>query len=81
MSVRRGVGTLAIALTITGAGAGPAGAYFYTTKFEPITAASPAHHQTLEATVNRGRKHASGASHRQVASGVGRRDGLPTGNS
>jgi hypothetical protein len=83
MSLRRGVGTLAIAFTLTGAGAGPAAAYFYGTNFEPYTAASLAHHHNAEAsaTVIRRHKHGPAGSQRQVADGPGRRDGLPTGRS
>jgi hypothetical protein len=84
MSLRRGVGTLAVALTITGASAAPASAHFFTTEFQPYTALpSLAHHQHLEAgaTMIRRHKHASAGSHRQVAGGMGKRDGLPTGTS
>ena len=82
MSLRRRVGTLAVALSVPIASATPAEAHFFTTKFQPYTAVpSLVHQQNLEATVIHGRKHASGGSQRQVASGPGKRDGLPTGNS
>ncbi len=83
MSLRRGVSTLAVALTITGASAAPAAAHFFTTNYQPYVVPSLAHHQNMEAsaTLARRHKHASGGSQRQVASGVGKRDGLPTGPS
>ena len=83
MYLRRGVSTLAVALTITGAGAVPAAAHFFTDGYQPFVAPSLAHHQYLQAraTVIRGHKHASGSSQREVTSGVGKRDGLPTGQS
>ena len=80
MSLRQGVSTLAAALTITGAGAAPAAAHFFTTKYQPSMSPSLAHHQNLEAGI-RQHKQASGGSRGQAASGVGRRDGLPTGGS
>ncbi|HEY2652524.1 MAG TPA: hypothetical protein VGI50_11410 [Solirubrobacteraceae bacterium] len=80
MSLRRGVSTLSAALTITGAGAAPAAAHFFTTNYQRYVAPSLVQHQNLEAGI-RQHKHATGGSRGQAASGVGKRDGLPTGGS
>jgi hypothetical protein len=83
MSLRQGASALAVALTITGASAVPASAHFFTTNYQPYVAPSLAHRQGVEAglTVIRGHKHATRGSQQQVAGGVGKRDGLPTGQS
>jgi hypothetical protein len=51
MSLRQGVSTLAVALTITGAGAAPAAAHFFTADYQPYMAPSLVHHQNLEAGI------------------------------